>query len=634
MKTLTTAGHARVYVNIFRTSSTADVTSYVEGYSVNVSIYGNSTCTLTLAYNEQVYASILRNSVTPSSADSKGEKAAVGLFAVRNRVTLYLRHPLQPNKYVQAFVGEIRGYSIGQAAGATISVTATGFMDAMDRVLFPMAADFSATKMTARSYIFSATTGITTENLPQVIRGVYDRLLQGVKSFTNLKDLINLALNLATAAAPGGTYNLNAVKDRIVQLGDVPAGVDTYQLLSTYLQNRLDLRTLSGFLQSLVTLMTGEFFCDAQGAIVLKPPMWAEGIPKQHFVHPALVEGFNQQLNYAKRITRVVLHLFPASLGVASVTGATQPVQGVIALPVVTYIVDDKDTCVVAETSPTTGDGGIIYSTMSASAGDEATDFYGKLEPSPYEKAFGVNCLETRQDALPEWAVSSADRRKKLGETLYMPYARCIADGQNLAVDTCTVTLKVPCPWFKPGFNICLDPQADGKGGIDKVYYLVGVSHQGNVRGGGRTVLSCSGGRNFNEYAARVKALADATYTWIVYKDAYADKVKAYAGELLTDRATFGEMSEWLDGTTVLSVTGRSSSDQVFDYKPFVGIGSVGSDEQTTPTAPDSVPKTADTIAAERAEAAARAAALEAEQQLQRGYGTEDTSGTTTGGVK
>lgn len=79
----------------------------------------------------------------------------------------------------------------------------------------------------------------------------------------------------------------------------------------------------------------------------------------------------------------------------------------------------------------------------------------------------------------------------------------------NGLVETATLTSTAPMPWLRCGMNCWVDPM-----GIDKIFYINGIRHNGTAKGGVQTELSLGYGRSRYQYLNSVNKFGSLRKSW------------------------------------------------------------------------------------------------------------------------
>jgi murein DD-endopeptidase MepM/ murein hydrolase activator NlpD len=117
------------------------------------------------------------------------------------------------------------------------------------------------------------------------------------------------------------------------------------------------------------------------------------------------------------------------------------------------------------------------------------------LEPTTDEKKYGVSVYDVQQPLI-KVSNSSVIESKQPGMKALNGYAKFMYHLLNSLSETANVQL-VSMPWLRPGFNVWIDPI-----GLDKVYYIHSISHQGSAEGGIYTSLTLAMGRDRTKFAS------------------------------------------------------------------------------------------------------------------------------------
>jgi len=534
MRTIrTAASHAIIlsYVN----GKAKDLSADVDSYSIGASIYGNSSCTLSVKYKTASYDAILRN----ANVDGTGP------FALRSFLSVFVHHPVIDDLYVEAFFGEIKGYGASmQQHDGNISVLAVGFLDAANKVMLPVSMPAASAGITMDVLINNATGG-TNFNKPDTVsalRSTWSAYTAQQAETTTLETYIGLLKALVDVADLSGTHNYKLVKDRIALLGEVHEEPQKGNLiLGKLLASKTEIVSLGSALQSAAQYMMGECFSGLDGSVIVKPSMWNCGIPKSHFIHAAFIQSFSTEVDLTKRITRALVYGSVSSVGYVGQQENSSAIYENVMVPVV-FVNDTNGVSATASIMANTTDIPVTQTGGSDAEGNTVM-LESTSDMSDFEKKFSVQAVVHHAPQLCYPAgCSQPDYCKNVG----LPFARFLIDSMNLAVDTSTTVLKPGMPWIKPGFNMAVDP-----GGVDKVYYVVSVQTSGSPNVEATTVISGSAGCTLSGADFKTRLANDKSHacSWLKINEG---KVATYAGALQTDASGFGSIQEWYDAQEVL----------------------------------------------------------------------------------
>lgn len=116
------------------------------------------------------------------------------------------------------------------------------------------------------------------------------------------------------------------------------------------------------------------------------------------------------------------------------------------------------------------------------------------LEPTTYERKYGPAIYNVTQEMIKFSTAGATDSNRASMFEMLKEYAKFMLNYLNSAVNIATLQM-IGAPWIEPGFNVWLDPI-----GIDRVYYVSSISHQGSAEGGTYTTLGLTMGRSINDF--------------------------------------------------------------------------------------------------------------------------------------
>jgi cell wall-associated NlpC family hydrolase len=147
-----------------------------------------------------------------------------------------------------------------------------------------------------------------------------------------------------------------------------------------------------------------------------------------------------------------------------------------------------------------------IISTTAANATSNYSSTTGDnlLTPSDLEKKYGISIYDVNQPLIKFSTAGSiiTDPTGSAAAAL-KSYASFMFNLLNSATEVATVQ-TVAMPQIRPGFNVWLDPI-----GIDKIYYVNSITHQGTAESGTHTTLRLAMGRDRIKYANKKVAIGD-----------------------------------------------------------------------------------------------------------------------------
>lgn len=121
-------------------------------------------------------------------------------------------------------------------------------------------------------------------------------------------------------------------------------------------------------------------------------------------------------------------------------------------------------------------------------------DFQEKVLPlTTNERKYGVNLFETVQPLIRINHVSKDGGGREAAFELLKNHAKYLHNTINASASVASLT-TMGAPWFRPGFNVWVDP-----GGLSRIYYISSVRHQGSD-GVVQTSLGLIYGRSEVEY--------------------------------------------------------------------------------------------------------------------------------------
>ncbi len=121
-------------------------------------------------------------------------------------------------------------------------------------------------------------------------------------------------------------------------------------------------------------------------------------------------------------------------------------------------------------------------------------DFQEKVLPlTDTERKYGVNLFETVQPLIRVNHVSRGGGTREEAFELLKNHAEYLHTTINASASVASLT-TMGAPWFRPGFNVWVDP-----GGLSRIYYISSVRHQGS-NGVVQTSLGLIYGRSEEEY--------------------------------------------------------------------------------------------------------------------------------------
>ena len=461
---------ARIYVG------TQDITPLVERYQVRLSVYGDSAASLNLVYDYNI-VKMIENPLDKAHAFSYG-----------NKVAIYIEHPFSPGKYLQVFYGEISGASISRSkyrSQTGISVTCTGFMHHLNKVVFPYGLGTAAKNV--ENILFAALTGNTPYSVSQNVMKMYatsDELSDFIRnilkgSVKKVSDLVNIAFVGANSFENvTALKSYSVVKDRFLYVMDAEFPSILQESLQQLLNNKLHLKNLGDFLKVALSYLMCEMFSDSNGSIVVKPSCWNFGIPKSHFLHPMLIESINTSESHQLKYTRSIIRSNLTSTGASGNGDVRSYILG---------IYKEDNTCTsftVAGDYTIEQEGEDSQSILDAmrnvisSTPDVKTD--SALDPTDYERVYGISAYAPNPFI---HTLNDIAKRDAYIKDVVMPYAKYMLHSANKETSTASIQSGCVLPWLRIGFNCMPLP-------FDKVYYIAAIAHTGVPAKGGTTTIS------------------------------------------------------------------------------------------------------------------------------------------------
>ena len=119
-----------------------------------------------------------------------------------------------------------------------------------------------------------------------------------------------------------------------------------------------------------------------------------------------------------------------------------------------------------------------------------SVDYSKLLKLTPREEKYGVQFFETEQPVIRTGYDYTVSQEKVNANRMLYRYGAFLYHAMRAAAFTASLSM-IGAPWIRPGFNMWIDPV-----GLDKIFYVMSVQHQGSYDGGVYTSVGLNYGRD------------------------------------------------------------------------------------------------------------------------------------------
>jgi peptidoglycan hydrolase-like protein with peptidoglycan-binding domain len=563
------------------------------------------------------------------------------------------------NKFILVFDGNIKGKSLSRSQGSyALTFTANDYMTWLNRTIVPLAIPVDQS-LTASDKLRWKAQGINPQdkNIAK-FDSINDINFRGetIKEIVS-KVLKNTISSNKIYSDPDSVAAWDDAAKRIAILGDIDENLRKKKILDFVITNDVSVSSIYVMINDLIKTLLFEFYQDRDGVIKIKPPFWNEKVLKDHIIDPSLIISYVESVNWNNYFTRMLV-----TGGLEDIQEDSDEYAKSILTPVVAYALntpsdiytdflndvsyDDTTESNQIASWPTLRQGSNgtaveqlqnILKELGYTEVAEIDGYFGALtraavqhfqkdsgltidgivggltktalkkkfqnskvgndaflNGTTVEKKYGVSVYEAQQPLIKFSSADIITDGNKDACAALVDYSRFMLNLLNSSVTVANVQL-IAMPWLRPGFNTWVDPL-----GIDKVFYVSAVTHQGGAQMGVFTNARLSFGRSSSGFTKDVtmfgslKAKKDNVFVNQIFSE--------YKPEALG--SAIGSSSEFVSMRNKFSAFYNSSSNDIIKadsknphFYELYGIADVfgGSSASTTTTAVSTLStKTAD----------------------------------------
>ena len=525
------------------------VDSLVKNFDVSISCDGSiGSASIDMVYTPMLYK--IR------TTDGNGFVSDEDGIENMTQVKIFIKNMFN-NKYILVFDGNIKGKSLSRSQGSySLTFTANDYMAWLNRTIVPIAIPLDESLTTGDKLRWKVQ-GINPQS--DVIAKFTNRNAINFKGET-IREIVSKVLNNTMLgnsiySATDGVAAWDDAARRISVLGDIDPRLREQKVLDFVVSNDVSVSSIYVMINDLIKTLLFEFYQDRDGIIKIKPPYWNERILYDHIIDPSLIVSYVESVNWNNYFTRIIV-----TGGLEESQQNSDSRAKSIVTPVVAYALNSPNnlqTDFINDVSYTSdsnaqqidswpqiisssdsgdyvkqlqnmllalsysevgnADGMMGPKTSSAirhfqrdnscgvdgivgpqtkaalKAKFQNTSSVGNdafLNPTTEEKKYGVAVYEAQQ---PLIKFSNSDvflQPAKDACAALVQYSKFMISLLNSSVTVASLQ-TVAMPWIRPGFNCWIDPI-----GIDKVFYVSAVTHQGGAQSGVFTSLRLSFGRS------------------------------------------------------------------------------------------------------------------------------------------